>query len=66
MSTVGWVIIAVSAWVVLAGLVGLVLGGVIARRDRQVPRPPQVDAPDRLPRRRLRRPASAYRWGRHK
>jgi len=42
-STIGWVLIAVTAWVVVAVVVGVVVGRAVARRDRQIPRADPAD-----------------------
>jgi hypothetical protein len=48
-STLGWIVVGVTAWLVVAVVVALLIGRVIRARDEQVPRddlPPPADAPD--------------------
>lgn len=37
MSVLAWVAVAALGWLLLATLVGLVVGGIIRNRDRQIP-----------------------------
>jgi hypothetical protein len=39
-NTLGWIIVVAAAWLVVATAVGVLVGGMIRERDRQVPPPP--------------------------
>lgn len=36
-STVAWIVVGIAAWLVVAAVVGILIGRMIRRRDRQVP-----------------------------
>jgi hypothetical protein len=40
---IAWVAVALAVWVVVAAVVGLLLGRVVSRRDRQVPESDAVE-----------------------
>lgn len=46
MSTALWILVGVGVWVVVALAVALLLGRIVAQRDRQVPGPPRPRDPE--------------------
>lgn len=48
-STLGWIAVGVLAWLAVAMVVGVLVGGTIRRRDRQVPRSGPVGVPAENP-----------------
>jgi hypothetical protein len=51
MDVLGWVCIAAAAWVLAAVATAVLIGRVIAARDRQVPRPEPTAPPEQEPER---------------
>lgn len=48
-STVGWIALGIAAWLVVALAMGVLIGRMIRRRDRQVPHRAEPSAPPGVP-----------------
>lgn len=45
MTVLAWIAVAVSGWLVVSGLVGVVVGRMVRRRDEQQPAPLDLTVP---------------------